>query len=152
MQIATCLIRSSLYCLIHLSKSFTTGEIQIASCLLRPSLYCLIKFSKRFLWGIFIMRVLNSSYGGRRHLSEDSELVFLKYCNQNSSSLIDAINIEKIFHLKNLSKFYKSIHSKTHVCLTFWLFRTPSWLMEKLGLWYVILNSEGCYIFQTIGL
>ena len=52
------------------------GKIQIGSCLTRPSLCCLIHCFKRFPLGSCTC-VLVSKYWGRRHLSEDSEIVNL---------------------------------------------------------------------------
>ena len=51
-NIATCLIRPSLYCLNPFSKRLMTEETQLATCLIRPSLFCLIHLFESLLQGV----------------------------------------------------------------------------------------------------
>ena len=67
---------TSIILLDKLLQEVTTQEIQIATCIIRQSLYCLIHFSKSLPWGLCIF-VLVQNYGCWRHLSEDSELVYI---------------------------------------------------------------------------
>ena len=77
---------TKLILLDSLLQEVTEGEIRITTCLIRPSLYCLIHLSKRlsfkkrglqeFTAGL-CMNVL-VQYGGRICLSEDSELVGIR--------------------------------------------------------------------------